>query len=60
MSINEYIKYLVNTDVKERMLGLRPSPKRHTKRSLADLSKLAKMKNKPMEASEEDKIIYGL
>lgn len=61
MSINEYINSIIKKAAARMELALEkqtPIEKNHY--SIWNLSKLAKMKNKPMGLSEDDKIIYGL
>lgn len=61
MSINEYVKYLIQSLSQRRALTKNWQAKPRRKYSLWDLGKLAQgLKIKPMGASEEDKIIYGI
>lgn len=62
MSANEYINYIVKNESikKELALGKKYSTGKKSKCSIWNLPDLAKLPSKPMDASEEDKIIYGL
>lgn len=68
MSFNEYIQYLVNDSTRKTFFGYKegkafPKKRRTLKKSGYDLLlELARMpyERKPMGASEDDKIIYGI
>lgn len=59
LSVNEYINSLIKTISTKIELALDQKELKEEK-SIWDLPKLAKIKDKPMGASEDDKIIYGL
>lgn len=60
LSVNEYIIRVVQEQSTKIELALdKEGPKLKT-RSIWDLAKLAKIKDKPMGLSEEDEIIYGI
>lgn len=64
MSVNTYMKQLIDTATVQHMIPDRTTEKK-SKRShyqpLWDtIQKIAQIPNMPMEASEEDKIIYGI
>ncbi|MBI2616667.1 toxin-antitoxin system HicB family antitoxin [Candidatus Gottesmanbacteria bacterium] len=61
ISFNQYINQLVAEKTRLKQLGLDKKPlKRNQYPSLWDLAKLAKLPSKPMGASKDDKIIYGI
>lgn len=59
LSVNEYVNSLIKTISTKMELALNEKELKEEK-SIWDLPKLAKIKDKPMGASEDDKIIYGL
>lgn len=59
LSANEYILRLIKTISTKIELALDQKEIKQ-EYSIWNLSKLAKIKDKPMGASEDDKIIYGL
>lgn len=60
MSINEYFTYLANMHTIRRTVGFSDIPDKSKRRaSIWDLPKLARKKNKPMDWSKEDEVIYG-
>ena len=62
LSVNKYISNVVDASITRQMLGkpLVSFEKKSKKRTIWDLVKLARMKNEPEFASEEDKVIYGI
>lgn len=64
LSANKYVERLIKESTIQRELGLPKqikAIKKKEKNFLLELHKLAKkVEHKPMGASEEDKIIYGL
>ena len=66
MSINEYFKYLAKESIKIKFLGIKESAKKRTKVSKKDFYSAmldfanTPYKRKPMGASGDDKIIYGI
>lgn len=63
ISFNEYIKNMIWECGTGRSLGVRHQPQKRNKSqkpklTIWDLPKLAKIKDKPMGMSKEDKIIY--
>lgn len=60
ISVNEYIIQIVQEASAKKELALDKKGARLKTRSIWDLPKLAKMKDKPMGLSEEDEIIYGV
>lgn len=60
MSINEYFTYLANMHTIRRTVGFSDMPDKSKRRaSIWDLPKLSRKKNKPMDWSKEDEVIYG-
>ena len=64
VSVNTYMKQLIDTATVQHMIPDR-SIKKKSKQSYYQplwdtINKIAQMPNKPMGASEEDKIIYGI
>ncbi|MBI2036542.1 hypothetical protein HYT17_02850 [Candidatus Microgenomates bacterium] len=58
MSINEYINSIIKkASVRAELALEKQSPKKPY--SIWNLPELAKIKDEPMELSEQDKIIYG-
>ncbi len=58
MSVNEYINSIIKkTSVRVELALEKQAPKKLS--SIWNLPELAKMKDEPMELSEQDKIIYG-
>lgn len=60
ISMNKYITRLLRRHVVQQQLGIRDTEKRKKKRSIWDIAKLANLPRKPMGASKEDEIIYGI
>lgn len=60
LSTNEYIIQIVQEASAKKELALDKKGARLKTRSIWDLPKLAKIKDKPMGLSEEDEIIYGI
>ncbi|MDO8610038.1 MAG: hypothetical protein Q7R95_05790 [bacterium] len=59
LSVNEYIKTMLRKIEARKNLGLDTHEKAMI-RFIRGIERISKMKNKPMGASEEDKIIYGI
>jgi len=62
MSVNEYLQYIVRIQTVKDMTGIkRNKPKKNPYKAMDDFIEFTRThKNKPMGASEEDKIIYGI
>lgn len=61
MSVNEYLKTIIQVDIGEKQLGIKKRKKYSNEKRFWDLPKLMKnIKYKPMGISDEDKIIYGV
>ncbi|MBI4991009.1 hypothetical protein HZB96_02835 [Candidatus Gottesmanbacteria bacterium] len=64
MSMNEYINKLITISFVKQMLGtIEKKRQRKNKKREEFFQKIldvAKLPNRPMDASEEDKIIYGI
>lgn len=62
MSMNEYFRYLTRVDSARSITGIKKRrPSKNPYKALEKLRGLvSRSKGKPMGASEEDKIIYGI
>ena len=61
VSTNEYVKHALDTSITRDIVGTPQKIRiKRKRRTIWDLVKLAKIKDVPMGASEEDKIIYGI
>lgn len=61
LSVNEYINTIIKEAAARMELALgKQAPLREKRYSIWNLPKLAKIKDKPMGLSRQDKIIYGL
>lgn len=61
ISVNEYLNMLIQESSGKKQLGIRVDKRRRSEKQFWDIPNIMKGKYyKPMGASEEDKIIYGI